>query len=94
MNLATSRNLTTNETIRALDASLDHQLSEDVREALISNLTENADALIDARSQIETLKMRLKSAYFELDQVNAQLERVKVSLFRAVLVKKGRGLMS
>jgi len=94
MNLANARNLTLDETICELNSAWSNPLSENVMEALISNLIKGADELIDAKSQVQTLKMRLKSAYFELDQVNAQLERAKVALFKTALAKKGRGLMS
>jgi hypothetical protein len=86
MNLATARNLSTSETIRVLDAAWNRPLPEDVRGALISSLIESSDELIEAKCQIETLKIRLMAAHGAFEKVSAQLEQAN-----AVLAKNDKG---
>jgi len=86
MNIAIAENLTTIETIRALDADWCHPLPENVRSALVNNLINSAEELIDAKRQIEILKTSLRFAHYELEHANAHLGRV-----RAVLAKSGHG---
>ena len=80
MNLATARNLTLDEAVRALDTAWYCPLTEDVQESIIAKLVENSDALIDAKSQIKTLNTRLASAYYALRKVNEQLEHARAAL--------------